>query len=62
MPMSKTLLSETIDEAVRFINRAQAAKDRMQDEVMACYGCKETAAARRASLDLTRALARLRSR
>lgn len=48
-------------EAERFMNAAQAAVDRIQAEQSSYFtGSKETAAAKRASLDLTRALADLR--
>ena len=52
-------------EAVRFINRAEDAERKIREDVgKGDYdyhdGCKETGAARRSSLDLTRALADLR--
>jgi hypothetical protein len=50
-----------IVEARRFIERAVAAHDRLRAEPTVEYGgSKETGACRRASLDLTRALAQLR--
>lgn len=50
-----------IAEAHHFIRAAEAAKKRLEADNMAhISGSKETAACRRASMDLTRALARLR--
>lgn len=50
-----------ISEAKRFIKAAEAAQKRISaDELAAMTGCKETAAAKRASMDLSRALADLR--
>jgi len=50
-----------IKEAQRFIAKASEAHNRIVDDSMAeISGSKETAAARRASMDLTRALADMR--
>lgn len=54
-------LKECISEAKRFIKRAKTAKQRIEEDKW-LWKSKETAAARRASLDLTRALAELRRR
>lgn len=52
---------EAKHEAERFIQKAEAALRALHNEPMAeITGCKETGAARRASLDLTRALAEMR--
>ena len=51
---------EAIAEAERFISRAKKAQEVIADNSMAIYGCKETAAAKRASMDLTRSLAEFR--
>jgi len=54
-------LQIAIDESRRFIRNAEAAKKRLKEDQYAGFsGSKETAAAKRASLDLTRALADLR--
>ena len=51
------------NEARRFIAAANKAVERIKSEsTVAWSGCKETGACRRASLDLTRALADMRSR
>jgi hypothetical protein len=51
-------LNDAIKEAVRFIKIAEKAKERLlSGEVQLC---KETGAARRASMDLTRQLSALR--
>lgn len=50
-----------ISEAKRFIKAAEAAHKRITAEkLVTITGCKETAAAKRASMDLSRALADLR--
>ena len=55
-------LNESIFEARRFIKRANAAIERIQGtgHDYNIVGYKETAAARRSSMDLSRALAKLR--
>ena len=59
--MQTGLLLEAMAEARRFLLRAEAAAARLRnDDLSAITGSPETAAARRASLDLTRALARMR--
>jgi hypothetical protein len=66
--MTRTRLQSAVNEANRFIRRAEAlgkAYPPLLKEDMA-YGsgfgtCKESGAVRRASMDLTRALARLRA-
>jgi len=60
--MNLKKLETAVAEAKRFLVKAQAAKKRIQKEgKYAEYTpTKETAAARRASMDLTRALAELR--
>lgn len=49
-----------IAEAGRFMVKAKAVVKRAADDKFTYYGSKETGALRRASLDLTRALADLR--
>lgn len=50
-----------IQEAQRFIAIAETAVEKIIcDEVVRVTGCKETSACRRASMDLTRALADMR--
>jgi hypothetical protein len=61
--MDPEILQLTVDEALRFVNfaeRLQAAQQERGDSVL--FGSKESGAVRRASLDLTRALAELRNR
>ncbi len=56
-------LEKALSEANRFINLAHKAKDRLEAEAnehYRAYATKEFAAAKRSSLDLTRALAELR--
>jgi hypothetical protein len=50
-----------MDEATRFLVKASELKRRWEeDQWSQMNGCRESGAARRASLDLTRALAELR--
>jgi hypothetical protein len=53
-------VNDCVKEAHRFLDKARAVVQRVDENETAFYGCKETAALRRASLDLTRALADLR--
>ena len=53
-------LDESIDEARRFIDRAEKAKRELSTNVYAWAGSKETAAAKRSSMDLTRSLVLVR--
>ena len=59
--MTPEALNESITEAERFIKAAKAARARLLLDKYANFGCKQTGAAKRASLDLTRSLARLRN-
>ena len=59
--MTNEKLNDAIIEAERFIKAAQKAQLRLFYVSTAKYGCKETASARRASMDLTRSLSELRS-
>jgi hypothetical protein len=59
--MNRATLQAAMDEATRFLIKASELKRRWEeDEMSALTGCRESGAARRASLDLTRALAELR--
>lgn len=58
--MTKEDILEARDEAKRFINRANVALRRINENKHALYGCKETGTLRRASMDLTRALSQMR--
>ena len=52
---------KAIEEALRFIRAAENAIFALQEDNLAYMtGCKETGAAKRASMDLTRSLAELR--
>jgi len=55
-------LQIAIDESRRFIRKAEAARKRLKEDNKygGFSGSKETAAAKRASLDLTRALSDMR--
>ena len=58
--MTPKSIDVAIREAKRFIERAQAAKAALEDPMVCITGSKETGACRRASMDLTRALADMR--
>lgn len=61
--MDKDRIIEAIHEAERFVKRARVALKRLSHEETQewqCMGTKEVGAMKRASLDLTRALAELR--
>lgn len=47
-------------EAERFIGAADSALRRLSQDGYAHFGCKETAACKRASMDLTRSLVNVR--
>jgi hypothetical protein len=49
-----------IEEANRFIDIALKARQRLCEDTYARYGCKETGAVRRASMDLSRILVSIR--
>ena len=51
---------KAIAEANRFIKKAKLALKKLETDSFASFGCKETGAAKRASMDLTRSLAELR--
>lgn len=55
-------LNDAISEAERFLKRAKVAKAKYVSDKMTSYfyTCKEAAATKRASMDLTRALTKIR--
>ena len=61
MSLSIDALNEAIAQAERFQNLALKARDHLEEAASCSFlGNKDTAACRRASMDLTRALAELR--
>ena len=54
------ILNDAIFEAQRFIKAAEVAIEKISEEEY-FYGGKESAAARRASMDLTRSLVKIRA-
>ena len=59
--MNKAPLEEALYEAKRFLSAAIEAHKRLTDDaIVAISGSKETAACRRASMDLSRKLTELR--
>jgi len=59
--MNPNLILQAMVKADEFIEKAKEAKERIEEDPLKAFGCKETAACRRASMDLTRILARLRN-
>jgi len=55
-------VDKAISEALRFVKAARAYKERLKIEPTIIYGAREGGSMRRASLDLSRALADLRNR
>lgn len=49
------------EQAKKFLIRVELVEKAFEKNIYLFYGSKETAACKRASMDLTRALARLRS-
>ncbi len=58
--MHEDSLIEAMEETQRFLTAARLAQKRLKDDKYSHFGSPETAACRRASMDLTRALAKLR--
>ncbi|MDR3436471.1 hypothetical protein [Telmatospirillum sp.] len=58
--MDKTSLTKAVQEAIRFLNAAQAVNEELGDHPNYVVGTRRSGALRRSSLDLTRALADLR--
>jgi hypothetical protein len=58
--MRKDRLDEVARAVMIYNLRVTALRERMDDDPNVLYGSKETGAVRRASLDLSRALAELR--
>lgn len=58
--MNADSLKNAIEETHRFLSKAVRAQQRLKDDKYAYAGSQETAACKRASMDLTKALAKLR--
>jgi len=58
--MDKTKLDASIEEAKRFLKRAHTLKKKAGEDRYTFFGCKETGAVKRSSMDLSRSLADLR--
>jgi len=58
--MTKQTLLRAREEARRFLAKGDTFLERAKDDEYAYMGCRESGAVKRASLDLTRALADLR--
>ena len=58
--MTESILREAEKKAKGFIEAVRLLKQRMAEDRYALQGCTESAAVRRASMDLTRSLSRLR--
>jgi hypothetical protein len=60
MPVTIEDLDKVITETKRFLSVAQEARRRLYIDKYATYGCKETGAVRRSSMDLSRILVSIR--
>jgi hypothetical protein len=58
--MKKVAILVAVDEAKRFLAKAEDYLEREKNDKYADMGCKESGAVRRSSLDLTRTLADMR--
>ena len=58
--MTKKTLKIAKREAKRFLERVLTFEDRIAEDKFVLYGCAESGAVKRSSMDLTRALAELR--
>lgn len=58
--MKQDVLRASVELAQRFIVTAKAVEKRAIEDEFTFYGCAETATCKRASMDLTRMLSRLR--
>lgn len=58
--MKEENLNTAIAEAKRFLEKAKKLKTKAKKDDWWYFGCKESGAVRRSSMDLTRALAELR--
>lgn len=58
--MTESILREAEKKAKRFIETVRLLKERMARDSLALYGCTESGAVRRASMELTRSLSVLR--
>ena len=54
-------LAQAITEAQRFIDTAQDYYAKIRNDKFAPFGCKESSACKRASMDLTRSLVKVRN-
>ena len=57
--MSIKLLNEVEQETKRFLVKIKQCKERLKNDSRGHYGCKETGAVKRASLDLKNELTRI---
>ena len=53
-------LNEAINEAERFLEKAKVVREKVKVDNYVFYGCKQTGALKRASMDLSRALSKIR--
>lgn len=58
--MTKKTLKIARQRAKQFIERVKTLEDKIEEDRHALQGCTESGAVKRASMDLTRALAELR--
>ncbi len=58
--MNANSLDQAMTAALKFIDTAEAVRQKAKTDKILFYGSKETATCKRASMDLTRALSDLR--
>jgi len=58
--MDMNTIEAAEQEALRFLSKIAALKSKTPDEICLMYGTPETSAVKRASMDLTRQLAKMR--
>lgn len=60
--MKREEILKAESEAIRFLRTVGDLKERLDDDRYALYGCRESASVKRASMDLTNALADMRNK
>jgi RNase P subunit RPR2 len=61
MAVTLDKLDDAISEAERFLYIARKCSERLHKDRYAVFGCKETGAVRRVSMDLSNVLVKIRS-
>ena len=59
--MKEKHIVEAKHECIRFLNKVESYLTKLDENSMAHFGCKESGAMKRSSMDLTRALSKMRN-